>query len=35
VIPTYLMELWWNFSPYLGRLKDEIFYLCLSYLTSF
>jgi hypothetical protein len=19
-VPTYLMELWWNFSPYLGQL---------------
>jgi hypothetical protein len=24
-IPTYLMELWWNFSPCLGWLKDGTF----------
>jgi hypothetical protein len=29
VVPTYLMELWLNFSPYLGRLKDGTFYLSL------
>jgi hypothetical protein len=34
-VPSYLMELWWNFSSYLGRLKDETFRLCLSYLASF
>jgi hypothetical protein len=34
-VPTYLMELWWNFSPCLGWLKDATFYLCLSYLASF
>jgi hypothetical protein len=34
-VPTYLMELWWNFSPCLGRLKDETFHLYLSYLASF
>jgi hypothetical protein len=27
VVPTYLMELLWNFSPCLGRLKDGIFRL--------
>jgi hypothetical protein len=34
-VPTYLMELWWNFSPCLGRLKDGTIYLCLAYLASF
>jgi hypothetical protein len=34
-VPTFLMELWWNFSPYLGRLKDGTFRLCVSYLASF
>jgi hypothetical protein len=34
-VPTYLMELWLNFSPCLGRLKDETFHLCLSHLASF
>jgi hypothetical protein len=29
VIPTHLMELWWNFSPCLGRLKDGAFHLSL------
>jgi hypothetical protein len=33
-VPTYLMVLWWNFSPCLGRLKDRTFYLCLSYIAS-
>jgi hypothetical protein len=32
-VPTYLMELWWNFSPCLRRLKDGTFPLCLSYLA--
>jgi hypothetical protein len=27
VVPTYLMELWWNFSPCLRWLKDEIYML--------
>jgi hypothetical protein len=35
VVPTYLMELWWNFSPCLGWLKDGTFHLCLPYLASF
>jgi hypothetical protein len=34
VVPTHLMELWWNFSPSLRRLKDGTFRLCLSYLAS-
>jgi hypothetical protein len=34
VVPTFLMELWWNFSPCLRRLKDGTFRLCLSYLAS-
>jgi hypothetical protein len=34
-VATHLMELWRNFSPCLGRLKDETFHLCLSYLSSF
>jgi hypothetical protein len=34
-VPTYLMELWWNFLPCLGQLKGETFRLCLSYLASF
>jgi hypothetical protein len=34
-VPTHLMELWWNFLPCLGRLKDGTFHLCLSYLASF
>jgi hypothetical protein len=34
-VPTHLMELSWNFSPCLGRLKDETFRLCLSYLATF
>jgi hypothetical protein len=34
-VSTYLMELWWNFSPCLGWLKDGTFCLCLSYLVSF
>jgi hypothetical protein len=33
-VPTHVMELLWNFSPYLGRLKDGTFCSCLSYLTS-
>jgi hypothetical protein len=33
-VPTYLMELWWNFLSYLGWLKDETFHLYLSYLAS-
>jgi hypothetical protein len=33
-VPTYLMELWWIFSPCLGWLKDGTFHLCLSYLVS-
>jgi hypothetical protein len=33
--PTYLMELLWNFSPCLGRLKGGTFRLCLSYLAPF
>jgi hypothetical protein len=33
-VPTYLMELWWNFSPSLEWLKDGTFRLCLSYLAS-
>jgi hypothetical protein len=33
-VPTYLMELWWNFSPCLGQLKDGTIRLCLSYLAS-
>jgi hypothetical protein len=34
VVPTYLMEFWWNFLPCLGWLKDGTFHLCLSYLAS-
>jgi hypothetical protein len=34
VVPSYLMELWWNFSPCLRWLKDGIFHLSLSYLAS-
>jgi hypothetical protein len=34
-VPTYLMELFVEFSSYLGRLKDGTFHLCLSYLASF
>jgi hypothetical protein len=34
-VPTHLMELWWNFSPCLGRLKDGTLRLYLSYLASF
>jgi hypothetical protein len=26
-VPTYFMELWWNFLPCLGWLKDETFCL--------
>jgi hypothetical protein len=33
-IPTYLMDLWWNFLACLGQLKDGTFHLCLSYLAS-
>jgi hypothetical protein len=33
-VPTYLMELWWNFSPSLGWLKDGTFRVCLSYLAT-
>jgi hypothetical protein len=29
VVPTYLMVLWWNFSPCLGWLKDGTF-ICVS-----
>jgi hypothetical protein len=28
------MELWWNFSPYPGPLKDGTFHLSLSYLAT-
>jgi hypothetical protein len=35
VVPTYLMELLWNFSPHLGWLKGGTFRSCLSYLASF
>jgi hypothetical protein len=34
-VPTYLIDLWLNFSPCLERLKDETFHLCLSYLASY
>jgi hypothetical protein len=34
-VPTHLMELWWNFSRCLLRLKDGTFRLCLSYLDFF
>jgi hypothetical protein len=34
-VPTYLMELFVDFSPCLGRLKGGTFPLCLSYLASF
>jgi hypothetical protein len=34
-VPTYLIELWWNFSPCLRWLKDGTFHLCLSYLALF
>jgi hypothetical protein len=34
-VPTYIMELLWNFSPRLGRLKGVTFCPCLSYLASF
>jgi hypothetical protein len=33
-VPTYLMELVWNFSPCLEWLKDGTFRLCLYYLAS-
>jgi hypothetical protein len=35
MVPTYLMELLWIFSPYLGWLKDGTFGSCLSYFASF
>jgi hypothetical protein len=35
VVPTYLIELLWKFSPRLERLKGGTFRLCLSYLASF
>jgi hypothetical protein len=34
-VPTYLMELWWNFSPCLRWLKEGTIHMCLSYLASF
>jgi hypothetical protein len=34
-VPTYLMELFVNFSPCLGWLKGETFCPYLSYLASF
>jgi hypothetical protein len=34
-VPSYLMEIWSNFSPCLGQLKDGTFRVCLSYLASF
>jgi hypothetical protein len=33
-VPTYLIELLWNFSPHLGQLNDGTFHPCLSYLAS-
>jgi hypothetical protein len=33
-VPTHLMELWWNFSPCLGQLRDGTSHLCLTYLSS-
>jgi hypothetical protein len=34
-VPTYFMELLWNFLPCLERLKGGTFHPCLSYLASF
>jgi hypothetical protein len=34
-VPTYLMELLWNFSSCLEQLKGRTFRLCLSYLALF